>query len=185
MNNKPSYLEIFLTRLAFRFFGKSVYKRFADRLPLDGDEYVLDFGSGMGTVAFYLVKRLPRIRLFCTDISARWLAACCRTMSRSPGVSYLLGDIYNLPLAKGSFDLIYCHFVLHDIPESELTKVVPALVQLLKAEGLLVFREPLSKMERLGIIQNLLEQNGLAKKSSRITDTTIIGNTLESTYIKL
>lgn len=185
MKYNPPYLEIILTRLAFRFFGKAVYKRFADRLPLDGDEKVLDFGSGMGTVAFYLVKRLPRLQLFCNDISARWLAACCRTMSRSPGVSYLLGDIYNLPLAKGSFDLIYCHFVLHDIPVCELKQVVPALAELLKADGVLVFREPLRKMDKLVIIQSLLEQNGLSKKSSRITDTAIIGNTLESIYIKL
>lgn len=182
---KPLYWDIFLTKLTFRLFGKMIYKRFADRLPLNGDEYVLDFGSGMGTVAFYVVKRLPRIRLFCADVSARWLAACCRTMSRNPGVSYLLGDIYNLPLAKDSFDMIYCHFVLHDIPDQELAKVIPALAELLKPDGLLVFREPLDKMDKLSVIQNLLKQNGLSQKDSRITDTTIIGNTLESIYIKL
>ena len=34
MNNEPAYLEIFLTKLAFRFYGKPVYKTFADCIPI-------------------------------------------------------------------------------------------------------------------------------------------------------
>lgn len=60
MKYGPTHLEIFLTRLAFFFCGRSVYKAFANCLPLNGGEQVLDFGSGMGTVAYYAAKRLPR-----------------------------------------------------------------------------------------------------------------------------
>lgn len=38
MKYEPTCLEIFLTRFAFLLCGKSVYKAFADWLPLDGRE---------------------------------------------------------------------------------------------------------------------------------------------------
>ena len=59
MKHEPTRLEIFLTRLTFFLCGKSVYQAFADRLPLDGGEHVLDFGCGMGTVAYYVAKGYP------------------------------------------------------------------------------------------------------------------------------
>lgn len=185
MKYEPPNLEIFLTWLAFRFFGKAVYKDYADRLPLHGAETVLDFGSGMGTVAYYAVRRLPRGHLSCADISTRWLAACRKTLHRCSGVSFLQGDLYTLQLPKATFDLIYCHFVLHEIPDGELAKVLPALVELLKPKGLLAFREPLQETKKLGSIQCLIEQNGLSKKDSRVTDAPLMGNTLENIYIKL
>ncbi|MGI5854405.1 MAG: class I SAM-dependent methyltransferase [Bacillota bacterium] len=187
MKNEPTIGEVFLTSLAFRFFGKSVYKGYADQLPLSGNEKVLDFGSGMGTVAYYVAQRLTpgHGHLTCVDISRRWLAACSKTLRRFPGVSFLQGDVCGLPLPKESFDLIYCHFVLHDISDGELGKVLPVLVGLLKSKGLLAFREPLKETEKLKAVQRLLEeQEGLSKKENRVTDVPYMGNTLESIYIK-
>ena len=58
MKYEPTGLEIFLTRFSFLFFGKFVYKTFADRLPIDGGSGC-DFRCGMGTVAYFVAK-LPR-----------------------------------------------------------------------------------------------------------------------------
>lgn len=184
MRYEPPPLEVFLTRLAFRFYGKSVYRAYANRLPLRGDERVLDFGSGLGTVAAYVAPRLPKGQLVCADISARWMAACHKTLRAYPGVAFYRGDAYGLPLANGSFDLVYCHFVLHDIPREELEKVIPALAALLKEGGGLAFREPLDREEPLRLIQRLLEENGLARQDSRVTDVPVMGNSLESLYRK-
>ena len=52
MQYEPSLLEITMTRIAFLLYGKSIYRTFADRLPLKGEERVLDFGCRMGTVAY-------------------------------------------------------------------------------------------------------------------------------------
>lgn len=183
MQLEPSFLEILLARLAFCFFGKTVYQAYAHRLPLREDARVLDFGSGLGAVAYYTAPHLPHGQLICTDISARWLAACRRTLRGSPGVTLHRGNIYALPLPPGSFDLVYCHFVLHDIPREELERVIPALAGLLKAGGRLAFREPLMG-EPLRLIQTLLEENGLTQQESRVTDVPLMGNTLESIYRK-
>jgi hypothetical protein len=45
MKYEPSRLEILLTKIAFLFYGKSVYRAFANSLPLKGNDRVLDFGA--------------------------------------------------------------------------------------------------------------------------------------------
>jgi SAM-dependent methyltransferase len=182
MIREPTYLEIFLTRLAFIFFGQSVYRSFADSLPLNGGERVLDFGCGMGTAAYYVANRLPYGTLTCLDNSERWLKQCRKTLRRFDNVIYLKRGS-PAPAAE-CYDVVFCHFVLHDIPESELDKVIPALAASLKPGGVLVFREPLSDAKKINSIKSMIEQNALSLKNSRITDIPAMGNTLESVYIK-
>lgn len=177
---EPARLEILLTKLEFLLYGKSVYKEFADRLPFSGSERALDFGCGMGTVAYYAAKRLPRGSLTCLDISGRWLNACRKTLKRQKSASFIQ-DIGELP--ENGFDVVYCHFVLHDIPESGLKAVIPTLIRSLKPGGTLIFREPLDQAEKLYVIQRLT-QDGLTLVNSRVTDVPLMGNTLESVYKK-
>ena len=182
MIHEPARLEIFLTKLAFFFYGKSVYKAFADRLPLVGNERVLDFGCGMGTVAYYTARRLTDGHLTCIDISERWLKICRKTLRGYKNVTFLHAGAPAQP--ENSFDMVYCHFVLHDIADSELEAVVTALVKSLKSGGILIFREPLNEAEKLNIIKGLISQSQLILKSSQITEVPLIGNHLKSIYIK-
>jgi ubiquinone/menaquinone biosynthesis C-methylase UbiE len=186
MKYEPTCLEIFLARLAFSLYGKSVYQAFADRLPLDGGERVLDFGCGMGAVAYYAAKKLPRGHLTCLDISGRWLNLCRKTLRSYGNIIFLQWEsqVLSQVLATESFDVAYCHFVLHDIPESELERVIPALAGSLKPGGVLVIREPLNETGKISVIKRLIEQNRLFPKDSRIIDIPIMGNALESVYIK-
>ena len=183
MKYEPTLLEIFLTRLAFLFCGKSVYQAFAYRLPLDGKKHVLDFGCGMGTVAYYVAEKLTHGHLTCLDISERWLSVCRKTLRKYGNITFLQGE--SSLLINESFDIVYCHFVLHDISETELENVIPALAMSLKSGGMFVFREPLNDTEKIGFIKRLIEQNRLSPKDSRIIDIPIMGNTIESIYIKL
>lgn len=182
MKCEPTRLEIFLTRLAFFFCGKSVYKTFADSLPLEGGERVLDFGCGMGTVAYFVAKRLPHGQLTCLDISGHWLDVCRKALRNCGNVIFLHGDA--TLLKDESFDVVYCHFVLHDIPVSELERVISALAKCIKPGGLLVFREPLGETGKIGVIKRLLKQSMFFQRDSRITDIPLMGNSLESVYIK-
>ncbi|KPU42868.1 putative methyltransferase YcgJ [Oxobacter pfennigii] len=182
---EPHLCEIFMTWLVFRVFGRSVYRDFAGSLPLTGKETVLDFGCGMGTVAYFVAERLPEVKLTCVDISERWLVACKRTLKNYQNVSFLRGDIALLPLTDLSFDIIYSHFVLHDIEDSELKRVVPVLARLMKEKGKFIFREPMKDMEKIRFIQSLMEGSNLCRESSRITDIPAMGNALENVYKKV
>ncbi|NLF28586.1 MAG: class I SAM-dependent methyltransferase [Clostridiales bacterium] len=167
-----------MTRLALRLFGRAVYGEYANRLPLLGDEMVLDFGCGMGTVAHYVAAKLPQGHLTCADISDRWLDACRKTLRGRANVSF------ESAIPKGPFDLIYCHFVLHDIPDGELEAVLPALSESLQPNGLLAFREPLRETAKLARMQVLLGQSGLSRRDCRVTDVPLMGNALECIYFR-
>jgi 16S rRNA G1207 methylase RsmC len=180
MQHEPTHIEILITKLVFLLYGKSIYKAFADHLPIIGNERVLDFGCGMGTVAYYISKRLLNGDLTCLDISERWLKICRKTLQGCENVCFL----NTVELLKESFDMIYCHLVLHDISDNDLETVVSALVKSLKSGGVLIFREPLNESEKLKTIKRLIEQNKLSLKYSRITDIPLVGNTLESIYTK-
>jgi ubiquinone/menaquinone biosynthesis C-methylase UbiE len=182
MKQEPSRFEIFLTRLAFIFYGKSVYQSFANRLPLAGNEQVLDFGCGMGTVAYYTAKRLKSGHLTCVDISSRWLKICRKTLRRHTNVTIAQADVHSL--TENSLNMIYCHFVLHDISEDELKIIIPSLVKVLKSGGVLIFREPLKDVNKLTLIKQILTQNKLLHNESRVIDIPLIGSSIESVYIK-
>lgn len=182
MKYEPTCIEMFLTRLAFFLYGKSVYQAFADRLPLNGGERVLDFGCGMGTVAYYAAKRLPYGHLTCLDISERWMHMCRKTLRSFGNIIFLQGE--SSLLTSESFDVAYCHFVLHDISKSELERVIPALAKSLKPGGVFIFREPLNEIEKIRVIKHLIEENRFLSKDSRITDVPMMGNALESIFMK-
>ncbi|MGI6280316.1 MAG: class I SAM-dependent methyltransferase [Acutalibacteraceae bacterium] len=182
MPHEPTCFEIFLTKLAFRFFGKRVYKSFADSLPLEGNEQVLDFGCGLGTVSYFTAKRLKNGHLSCLDISKRRLEISRKRLKGFNNVLFIDTTASELP--ENRFDLVYCHFVLHDISDCSLKNVIPDLAKSLKSGGKLVFREPLNAAEKLNIIKHLILKNGLSLKSSRITDIPLMGNALESIYTK-
>lgn len=182
MKYEPSRLEILLTKVAFILYGKSVYQAFAISLPLKDSDRVLDFGCGMGTVARYTAKRLTNGHLTCLDISERWINECRKNLRGYDNVTSVQTEFP--ALENKSFDLVYCHFVLHDISERELNRIIPALAESLKPGGMLVFREPLKETEKISLIKSLMEQNWLFPKDCRITDIPVMGNALECIYIK-
>lgn len=180
---EPSFLELLLTRLAFALFGKRVYRDFAERLTLKPTDVLLDFGSGMGTVAYYAAQRIPQGHLVCADVSGRWRRACEKTLRRFSNVSYVLLDADYDALPSG-FDVIYCHFVLHELNHAELDCAIARFENRLNEGGRLVFREPLSESAKLSLVKRLLEQSGMKLQESRIRDIPYMGNVLESIYRK-
>ena len=80
--------------------------------------------------------------------------------------------------------VVYCHFVLHDLSENELERVIPEIAKSLRSGGVFVFREPLNELGKLNIVKRLVEQNRLFPKNSRITDIPVMGNAVESVYVK-
>ncbi|MHC1696407.1 MAG: class I SAM-dependent methyltransferase [Eubacteriales bacterium] len=182
---EPLKSEMFLTRIAFLLYGRSIYKDFAYRLPLSGNERVMDFGCGMGTVAYYTSQRLPDGRLTCVDNSKRWLSACRKLMRRRENVEFVQSEAQVSGFDNGTYDMVYCHFVLHNMPDDELIHAICIIAGCIKTGGYFVFREPLIETEKLNIVKRLADKNGLSLKNSRVIDIPLMGNSLESIYIKL
>lgn len=183
MQHEPSKREVALTKFFLHTPARSIYRSFADSIPLQGHESVLDFGSGYGTVAKWIAPRLRSGQLTCADISSLWQAECRKHLAKFENISYFNDDIYQLD-ASEQFDIIYAHFVLHDLPYPELEKVIPHLVQLLKRGGTLVIREPISDPKKFQTICELLLQQKLRLLQTRQHFIPLMGKSFDILYQK-
>ena len=91
-----------------------------DRLPLDGDERVLDAGCGSGRVTELLAARLPRGRVVALDGSPAMIeAARTRLASFGPQIEYLVADLAEpLPL-EAPVDAVFSTATFHWVPDHD------------------------------------------------------------------
>src|SRR5688572_4664623 len=71
-----------------------------DRLPLRGDETVLDVGCGTGRLTALLLERLPRGRAVGIDFSANMLSTARRELpaEQRPRATFVHADASALPI---------------------------------------------------------------------------------------
>jgi trans-aconitate 2-methyltransferase len=87
-----------------------------DRLPLNGDERVLDAGCGSGRITEALIERLPRGRVIAVDQSASMVAAARRRLGERADVRVL--DLLELELAE-PVDAVLSTATFHWISDHE------------------------------------------------------------------
>lgn len=182
---EPSPLEVRLTLWLGNTIASPIYTSYINNLQLVGNERVLDFGSGSGVCSKHLAARLQKGggHLTCLDVSRTWNAIIQKTLKRYANVDYLLGDINSLNIPDRSFDVIICHFVIHDIPANERQMIVNHWSRILKAGGKVFLREPIGT-EGISIdeLRHLMQQSGFKESSSRISRVPLMGETLEGVF---
>lgn len=91
-----------------------------DRLPLAGDERVLDAGCGSGRVTERLADRLPRGQVVALDSSPSMIEEARRRLARfGDRVDYVVADLGRpLPLA-GTVDAILSTATFHWVPDHD------------------------------------------------------------------
>lgn len=90
-----------------------------ERLPLTGDETVLDAGCGSGRITEQLIARLPRGRAIGVDVSESMVAAARRRLGSAADVRR--ADLLELEreLGEGSMDAILSTATFHWIADHE------------------------------------------------------------------
>ncbi len=91
-----------------------------DRLPLAGDETVLDAGCGSGRVTERLAERLPRGQVVAVDASPAMIAEARRRLARfGDRIDYVVADLGRpLPL-DGPADAILSTATFHWVPDHD------------------------------------------------------------------
>jgi trans-aconitate 2-methyltransferase len=91
-----------------------------DRLPLHGDERVLDAGCGSGRVTEQLADRLPRGRVVALDGSASMVEAARGRLARfGDRIEYVVADLgAPLPI-EGHVDAILSTATFHWVPDHD------------------------------------------------------------------
>jgi len=108
-----------------------------DRLPLDGDETVLDIGCGTGRLTAKLIERLPRGRAVCVDQSENMIRNARGFLAaRFPRrVSFVCAEATTLPFAETA-DAIFSTATFHWVLDHD--RLFAALFSALRPGGRLV-----------------------------------------------
>ncbi len=104
-------------RLVARFL-----QRVGDLVEAERPRRILEVGCGEAFVLEYLRGRVPGVQFHGVELDA---AALARGRARCPEASFLRADVYDLPFASGSYDLVLCLEVLEhlDAPDRALREI--------------------------------------------------------------
>ena len=169
---EPNFIQVGLLMFVADILARSAYRKLINRLDLKGNESVLDFGSGSGAASKYIAQDLLKGngRLTCVDMSKVWMKIIKKKLKKYPHVEFKLGDISEIDIDGGSYDVILINFVLHDVEEGVRQRTVNALSRALKETGKLYIKEPTSKFHGMPAeqIRELMKRGGLKEVSSKI-----------------
>lgn len=117
------------------------HQRFVNSLHFNGNEKLLDFGCGGGALTGHLAKKLKSGQVVGVDISPYWIEKARKRLKKFSNVELRQGDITEMDI--NSFDIIFIHFVLHEIDGAKRRLATAnSLVEKLKPKGKMIIREP-------------------------------------------
>jgi len=90
-----------------------------DRLPLEGDETVLDAGCGSGRVTAVLLERLPRGRVIGVDGAPSMIAAARERLGDRPDLDLRVADLVTLDLGEERVDAVLSTATFHWIEDHD------------------------------------------------------------------
>lgn len=184
--DNPGRLEVAMEEIVYRF-GGSLYRNYLRTLGLEGNERVLEFGSGGGGCSRQLLYMLAgEGTLTCVDTSKYWMERAKKRLRGNDNVTFLQGDIRRLAVAEGSFDCVIVHLVLHDIKQKERQGTVDALAAALRQGGTLFIREPTGEHHGMPAaeIRALMNNAGLSETAYSHGKSLLIGPFYAGTYVK-
>jgi SAM-dependent methyltransferase len=88
-------------------------------LPMQGVKRVLDVGCGSGSMSRLIARSFPDVEVVGVDLREQYLDYA-RARARSEGIanlSFQHGDVFALPFADGSFDLVWSKYLLQWLRE--------------------------------------------------------------------
>lgn len=91
---------------------------FLEFLDAAGAGSILEVGSGLGILTREVAARWPAARVTGVEHSAAQLARVGNDLP--PNVSFIEGDAHALPFGDGSFDVVYCRFLLEHVSQPDV-----------------------------------------------------------------
>ena len=113
---------------------RAVYEKMYELIrPVVKDKTVLEVATGTGLIAKHIVKAAAHIEA--TDASAEMITEAKRD-NRSTKLHFSVQDMFRLPYAEVSFDVVIVSNALHIVPQPE--KALQEIKRVLKDDGVLI-----------------------------------------------
>lgn len=116
----------------------------------------LEIASGTGRFATFVKDNYPNLRLTVSDLSPFYLQEARQNVKywkgfRAPnsslggvddaGVDFLQAAAEDLPVEDGSYDIVYCIYLFHELPADVRRKVISEMARVVKPGGLVVLTD--------------------------------------------
>ena len=185
---EPSSTQIFFTVAVGHTFGSFFWKNYVKSLNLEGNEKILEYGSGSGALSRHIAPILLKGggQLTCVDISQKWMNTIQERMDKYPNVEFKLGTIFDMDIPDNSYDAVVIHYVLHDIGLDLRKKIVNALSKKLKNGGKIYIREPLADNHGMPAaeVRKLMIDSGLNEVDLKMKKVRFVGESTEAIFQK-
>ena len=113
---------------------RAVYEKMYELIcPVVKDKTVLEVATGTGLIAKHIVKAAAHIEA--TDASVEMIAEAKRD-NQSAKLHFSVQDMFRLPYADKSFDVVIVSNALHIVPQPE--KALAEIRRVLKDDGVLI-----------------------------------------------
>lgn len=101
---------------------------------------ILDMGCSIGVSTEYLYKTFPQAtNIQGLDLSAYFLSiATYRANEQNLSLNYIHGNAENTGLPYGSYNMVVCNFMLHEVPSKATRNILNEIYRLLKPGGIVV-----------------------------------------------
>lgn len=176
--DNPHWLEKLVDKTIMKWFGWFFYRHFLNFISIEGNETILDFGSGSGNLAKCILKdKLNKGSLLCLDTSTYWLNLAKKRLSDYGNAAFVNDDIRKADISNNNFDIIYIYYVIHDINPKERQEIVEVIANKLKDKGKLYIGEPTKEehgMDKKEIIY-LMKKSDLKLQESIEDKSSFIG----------
>ena len=183
---EPNRILAAIQAFMYGIMARTYYRHYVESLGFRGDERVLEYGSGPGAMSKVLARALPRGHLTCVDISKVWMGYMRKVARKYPNIDLMQGDIADLAIAQGSYDVVFIHYVVHDVPASIRQEKIKALLTKLKSGGKVFLREPTSAGHGIAPeeVRAIMRANGLREISSGMGKSPQGVPTFRAVYMK-
>lgn len=128
----------------------------------------LEIGCGTGRISIGIAKYTENIKLVGVDLSDSMLVVAKDNASKervNHRVQFKHADAKNLPFEESTFDAVFCHNMLHHIPDP--MPVLKEMVRVMKADGAFLLRDLVRKSgmkAKLHVGSFGMKYNALMKK---------------------
>jgi len=171
----PHWLEKLVDKTIMKYFAWFFYRHFLSFINIEGDENILDFGSGSGNLAKCVLKNInDEGSLICLEPSNYWSNLAKKRLKDYKKVDFINDDIRRAEIQNDNFDIIYIYYVIHDINPQARQEIVEVIAKKLKKDGKLYIKEPtkeshgMKKEEIINLMKkfNLKLEKSIENKSS-------------------
>ena len=183
---EPNRILAALQAFTTGIMARTYYRYYIEGLGFRGDERVLEYGSGSGAMSQYLAKTLRNGHLTCVDISRVWMGYMKKVVRKYPNIDLMHGDIADLRIPDESYDVVFVHYIIHDVPAGFQREKMRIALTKLKKGGKVFLREPTSPGHGIAPekVRAIMRENGLTEISSATGKSPQGTPTFQGIYVK-